>query len=180
VALFRKTNLASPAQDSVERRRDVFALALRLQTLSIVKAPSRRRRAGFGGHRSARTAAPWLVGWATLPLGFVWYGLIIPVFVPQLSLPPWVPMVGGIAWATLAFFVVKRLGTSAGRSDLHRWALVSSAILVCMVAGFAGGSSWSRIDVIGKGAMNVIAVVLLLLLGRRIVKLQRHSFGAQA
>jgi len=34
-------------------------------------------------------------------------------------------------------------------------------------------------DVIGKGAMNVIAVVLLLLLGRRILKLQRRSFSAQ-
>lgn len=133
-----------------------------------------------GNTNAARTAAPWLVGLGTLPLGFVWYGLIVLVFVPQPSLPLWIPMVGGIAWATLAFFVVKRLATSLGWSDLHRWALVSSAILVCMVAGFAGSSTWSRIDVIGKGAMNVIAVVLLLLLGRRIVKLQRRSFSAQA
>jgi hypothetical protein len=78
-------------------------------------------------------------------------------------------MAAGIAWAALAFFVIKRWVTSSGWGDVHRWSLGSSAILVCMVAGFLGSSTWSRMDIIGKVVLNVIAVVLLLLLGRSIV-----------
>jgi hypothetical protein len=118
---------------------------------------------------SEKPPSLWLVGVGTLALSFAWYGLIVLVFVPQPSLPFWIPMVGGVAWAALAFFVVKRWVTSAGWGDLHRWGLVSSAILVCMVAGFMGSNTWSRIDVIAKVVMNVIAGVLLLLLGKSIL-----------
>jgi hypothetical protein len=38
-----------------------------------------------------------------------------------------------------------------------------------MVAGFLGSSTWLRMDAIGKVALNVIAVALLLLLGKRIL-----------
>ncbi len=52
---------------------------------------------------------------------------------------------------------------------MHRWSLVSSAILVCMVAGFLGSSTWSRMDLIAKVALDVIAAALLLLLRKRIL-----------
>jgi hypothetical protein len=39
-----------------------------------------------------------------------------------------------------------------------------------MVAGFSGSSTWLRIDLIGKIAMNVIAAALLLKLGTSIAK----------
>jgi hypothetical protein len=109
-----------------------------------------------------------------LALAFAWYGLIVLVFVPQPSLPLWIPMVGGVAWAALAFFAIKRWVTSAGCGDLHRWGLVSSAILACMVAGFMGSNTWSRIDLIAKVVLNVTAVVLLLLL-----KKKRHNVAAK-
>jgi hypothetical protein len=128
-----------------------------------------RTTAARGVSASRNAASPWLVGLGTLALGFVWYGLIVLVFAPQPNLSLWIPMAGGVAWAGLAFFVVKRWVTSAGWGDMHRWSLVSSVILVCMVAGFLGSGTWSRMDVIGKIALNVIAVALLLLLGRIIL-----------
>jgi len=124
---------------------------------------------------SSRKTPPWLVGLAVLPLGFAWYALMTLVFVPRMYIPVWIPMIGGIAWATLAFFLVRRWGSSAGWSDSHRWALVFSVILVCMVAGFSGSSAWSRMDLIAKFIMNVIAVVLLLLLGRNILSRTRSD-----
>ena len=45
----------------------------------------------------------------------------------------------------------------------------ASAILACMLAGFMGSNTWSRIDLIAKVVLNVIAVVLLLLLGKSIL-----------
>jgi len=44
-----------------------------------------------------------------------------------------------------------------------------------MVAGFSGSSAWSRMDLIAKFIMNVIAVVLLLLLGRNILSRTRSD-----
>ena len=132
-----------------------------------VMAYAMRTTAAQGDSVSRKAPSPWLAGLGTL-VGFVWYGLIVLVFAPQPSLPLWIPMAGGIASA-LAFFVINRWVTSSGWGDLLRWTLVSSAILVCMVAGFLGSSTWSRMDLIGKVALNVIAVVLLLLLGKSIL-----------
>lgn len=117
----------------------------------------------------AKKSPLWLVALGTLFLGFPWYVLITLVFVPRPALPLWIPMLGGVAWATLAFFVVKLWTTSAGWGDLHRLLLVSAATLVCMVAGFGGSDSWSRLDYFAKVVMNIIAVVLLLLLGKTIL-----------
>jgi len=150
----------------------VGALAI---ALLAVMAHAMRTTAALGVSASRKAASPWLVGLGTLALGFVWYGLIVLVFAPQPNLPLWIPMAGGVAWAGLAFFVVKRWVTSTGWGDLHRWSLVSNAILVCMVAGFLGSSTWSRMDVIAKLVLNVIAVVLLLLLGRSILASKASS-----
>lgn len=148
-------------------------LAVVLGALAIVLlavlAYTVRKTATRAANASEKPPSPWLVIVGTLVLAFAWYGLIVLVFVPQPSLPLWIPMVGGIAWAALAFFAVNRWVTSAGWGDLHRWGLVSSAILVCMVAGFMGSNTWSRIDLIAKVVLNVIAVVLLLLLAKSIL-----------
>ena len=138
-------------------------------SLLFVMSYAVRKTAALGASASRKAPSLWLVGLGTLGLGFAWYGLIVLVFAPQPSLPLWIPMAGGIAWSGLAFFVVKRWVESAGWGDMHRWSLVSSAIVVCMVAGFLGSSTWSRMDVIGKVTFNVIAVALLLLLGKNIL-----------
>ena len=55
-------------------------------------------------------------------------------------------------------FVIRRWALSSGWSDMHRWALVFCAVLVCMIAGFSGSGGWPQMDIIGKGILNVIAV----------------------
>jgi hypothetical protein len=124
---------------------------------------------------ATRKTSPWLVGLGTLPLGLAWYELMALVFAPRMGLPLWIPMAGGIAWAALAFFIIRHWSSSANWGDLHRWALVSSTIVVCMAAGFSGSEGWPRIDMIGKIVMNIIAAVLLLLLGRNILHRSRTS-----
>ena len=111
----------------------------------------------------------WLVALGTLLFGFPWYILMTLVFAPR-PVSLWIPMLGGVIWAILALLVVRRWTSSSNWGDLQRWALVSSATLVCMVAGFTGSNTWLRIDLLGKIVMNLIAVALLLSLGASIAK----------
>ncbi len=135
------------------------------------------RNVGARGENETGRVSPWVVGLGTLLLGFPWYVLITLVFAPRLNLPLWIPMLGGVVWAGLAFLIVKRWTRSAGWSDLHRWVLAASAALVCMAAGFGGSSVWPRMDLIGKGTMNVVAVVLLAMLGVSIFRRERQGLA---
>ena len=94
---------------------------------------------------------------------------------PQPSLPLWIPVASGLAWAAMAFFLVKRWATSRNWEDRHRRALVSSVIVVGMAASFLGSSTWSRADLSAKIVCNVVAVVLLLALRGRIFRGQPES-----
>jgi hypothetical protein len=91
------------------------------------------------------------------------------IFRPKLSvrsLPFWIPMLAGIAWAFAAVTLFRLWSSSTGWNDKHRYATIFAAILVCMIAGFLGSSLWPKIDLIGKSVLDVIAVLLLLVLGR--------------
>ena len=114
------------------------------------------------------TPSAWTVGVVALALGFPWYWLMELQFSPQSKHPPfWIPMTVCVAWAGLAYLLYRRWTSSPQWSDLHRWTLSFAATLVCMLAGFLGSSSWSRVDLVGKSLLNVVAMVAFLWLLRR-------------
>jgi hypothetical protein len=114
------------------------------------------------------TPSAWMVGVVALALGFPWYWLMELQFSPQSKHPPfWIPMTVCVAWAGLAYLLYRRWTSSPQWSDLHRWTLSFAATLVCMLAGFLGSSSWSRVDLVGKILLNVVAMVGFLWLLRR-------------
>lgn len=120
-----------------------------------------------GETNSSRQAPnPWLVGIGTLLLGLPWWVLISIVFIPNVSIAPAIPLAAGLLWAILAYLAIRRWSSGADWGNMHRWAIVFSAVMVCMIGGFAGSSAWPRIDLIGKAVLNVIAVVCLLALAR--------------
>ncbi len=122
--------------------------------------------------RAASHGAPsgWIVGAAALVFGFPWYVLMAPIFSPTFnhSFSFWIFAIAGCGWAVAAFLVIRYWAAASGWGDMHRWALVSGATLVCMVSGFSGSSSWPRGDVTGKAVLNVIAVLGFVLLAWRI------------
>jgi hypothetical protein len=127
------------------------------------------RLRGSSIHSANASPSPWAAGAATLGFGFPWYVLMGLVFTPNLSLrslPFWIPMLVGIAWAFAAFTLFRFWSSSPGWNEKHRYAMIVAAILVCMIAGFLGSSLWPKIDLIGKTVLDVIAVLLLLALGR--------------
>jgi hypothetical protein len=77
-------------------------------------------------------------------------------------------MVGGIAWAAGVFFLVGRWSSAFGWRDIHGYALTFGAMLVPMIGGFVGSSSWPQIDLIGKSVLDVIAILLLIALARAV------------
>lgn len=132
-------------------------------------------------HATKQSPSPWVAGAVALGFGFPWYVLLGFVFTPNLSLrslPFWIPMLAGIAWAIGALALFRLWSSSAGWNDVHRYAVIFAAILVCMIAGFLGSSLWPKIDLIGKSVLDIIAVFLLLVLGR--VQLRRMVRTAPA
>jgi len=121
---------------------------------------------------TSSTPSPWTVGLVTLVFGFPWYLLMFLIFGPKRDIPLGVPIIAGIVWASVIFFVIQRWVSSPGWSDIHRWALVFSATLVCMIAGFSGSGTWPRMDILGKVILDVFAVAGFIWLALKISRPQ--------
>jgi hypothetical protein len=116
---------------------------------------------------TTRTAPPpWSMVAAAMLLGFPWYRLMVLIFGEQSTQPFWVPMALGLAWAGFAYFLIRYWSVGRGWNDKHRWGLTFGAVLVCVIAGFAGSSTWPRMDVAGKWVLDAGAVIGLALLAR--------------
>ena len=111
---------------------------------------------------------PWLVGIGAPALGFPWWLLIALAFAPYQPIPLWLALLAGCSWAATAFFVIRRWTRGHGWSDRQRWALAFGALLTCMMAGFLGSSLWPPIDLVGKAALNTIAIALMVILARSV------------
>ena len=144
----------------------VLAGVLAIALLALAAYATRRVARGAV---ESRAALPWwLAGLAALVFGAAWYSLMTLIFGVRSTWPFWIPMIVGVAWAALAYLVIRYLSSGSGWGDMHRWALVFGATLLCMIAGFLGSKAWPHVDLIGKWVLNVVAVVGFLLLAYRI------------
>jgi hypothetical protein len=139
----------------------------------LLVAAALHLRPGEPRVRPTSPLSPWLLGAMVVALGLPWYGIISLVFSPDPklhALPFWIPMILGIVWACMVFLLIRRWSSAVGWREMHRYALIFGAMLVPMIGGFAGSGSWLRIDLIGKIVLDVIAILLLIALGRSIQK----------
>jgi len=109
---------------------------------------------------TTRMAPPW---WAmvvaAMVFGFPWEWLMALIFGVRSTQPFWVSMALGVAWAGFAYLVIRYWSVGRGWSDLHRWGVTFGAVLVCMVAGFAGSGTWPPMDLVGKWVFDVAAAI---------------------
>ena len=113
---------------------------------------------------------PWLAGLAAFGLGFPWGTFVLLGY----GIFPWLParlvMAGALIWVALAFWLMKRWSSRAAWQDTHRFALVSGAVMACILSGFVvfkmGGAL--PLDWIGKIILDLAAVVALIWLGLKI------------
>jgi hypothetical protein len=172
IAWFLWTQIARPKTFHVPKYQPSFILIFCgvLSIVLLVVAAYALRNAGQHVQPTSSTPSPWVVGLVTLALGFPWYVLMALIFGPKRELALWIPMIAGVVWAGLACFVIRHWASSSGWSDIHRWALVFCATLVCMIAGFSGSGTWPQMDIIGKAILNVVALVGFIWLGVKIYR----------
>jgi hypothetical protein len=113
---------------------------------------------------------PLVVVAAAIFLGLPWYALMVLVFGPTRQIPLLVTIVIATAWAAAVFFLIKRWSLRSQWQDRHRWALCFGALLVCMTGGFLGASAWPVKDIIAKAVLNLMALVCMADLARRIAR----------
>ncbi len=120
--------------------------------------------------RGGTAPAPGTVGIAAGVLGSPWGAFVLMGFGAFPAVPWGLAFAGGLAWAGLAILLVRRWAIGRGWSDRHRFALVLGAVVACMLGGFVvfaiGGAL--RIDWVGKGILDLAAVLWLASLGRSI------------
>jgi TRAP-type C4-dicarboxylate transport system permease small subunit len=116
---------------------------------------------------TTRTAPPpWSMVAAAMLFGFPWYRLMVLIFGERSTQPFWVSMALGAMWGGFAYFFIRYWSVGRGWNDKHRWGLTFGAVLVCMIAGFSGSSTWPRVDLIGKSVLDVLAVIGFAVLAR--------------
>lgn len=111
-----------------------------------------------------RLPRPQTIGLIAFLLGLPWFGLVFIAYRIAPSLPPFIPIVAGLAVAGAALFLITSWSASAQWQDSHSLALIFGALLASMLAGFAvlRISGAAAVDVAGKVAFNLIAIVLLI------------------
>jgi hypothetical protein len=116
---------------------------------------------------TTRTAPPfWSMVAAAMLFGFPWYRLLVLIFGERSTQPYWLPMALGVAWGGFAYFFIRYWSVGRGWNDKHRLGLAFGAVLVCMIAGFSGSSTWPLMDLVGKWVFDAGAVVGFALLAR--------------
>ncbi|GCE28817.1 hypothetical protein KDA_43010 [Dictyobacter alpinus] len=111
---------------------------------------------------------PWLVGLLAFMLALPWFILILFHYGVAPSIPVAIPLIGGIIWVALAFWLIWYWSGSTNWQDRHLLALSMGALLASMLAGFVTSGVALPIDRIGKLVLNIIAIVLLAYLGYKI------------
>ena len=132
-------------------------------------AAARRARRSCRTLSSGKPPRLWVVTTAALVLGLPWYSLMALVFAPAPRVPVWVPLVLATAWGAAAFLLLMRWSLTSGWRDIHRWALCLGALLVCMLGGFLGAGAWPLTDIVAKAIFNVVGIVCMVALAKRIV-----------
>jgi hypothetical protein len=125
---------------------------------------------------TTRTAPPpWSMVAAAMLFGFPWERLMVLIFGERSTQPFWVSMALGLAWGGFAYFFIRYWSVGRGWDDMHRWGLTFGAVLVCMIAGFSGSSTWPSMDVVGKWVFDVAAVIGFVVLARRIMQRREEA-----
>jgi hypothetical protein len=118
--------------------------------------------------RSAAPPRPIFVGCMGALWAVVWYALMLTAFgiAPQLH-APLLAAVGLLAVFMLCV-LISRWANHSGWSTFHAYSLLCGALLGAMAVSFFGFQGSSLSDLVFKSLTNVLAVALLLTLGRNL------------
>jgi hypothetical protein len=117
-----------------------------------------------------RPPAPWLLGLAGGLWAVLWYGLVLLGFGIAPWFPPSLAVGGGLVLAAAIVLVLPRWAAHFDWGVGHEFSVIFGTMLGSMLVGFIGFIGSAPVDLYFKIAVNLIAVALMIVLGRR-----RHS-----
>jgi hypothetical protein len=150
----------------------LISIAAALAAIGVLVAIAFRSQTSSRRVEIATEAPPraWLVGIAALLFGLAWFGLLFLAYGAAPAVPVDIPLVLGLGLAGMTAWILNRWTNRPGWRDIHSLALVFGALLASMLAGFLvlRGGNAPLIDHVGKLFLNGIAVLGLILLGRKL------------
>ncbi|HEY3369290.1 MAG TPA: hypothetical protein VGK10_00500 [Prolixibacteraceae bacterium] len=113
---------------------------------------------------------PWILAiiggfWAVLL-----YGIVVLAFGISPTFPPAIAIATGIVLAMAPLYLVPRWTTDALWNRNHVYALIYGTVLGSMLVGFVGFIGATNLDLYFKILVNIVAVVLMTMLGFRMKK----------
>lgn len=110
---------------------------------------------------------PWLMTVLGAIFSLLLWALVVIAFGATPALAPIIPLVSALLILTLSLFLMSRWSSHETWCDRHRYYLIAGAITGNMGGGFVGyiDSTTTNVDFWGKVIVDVIAVVLLVVLG---------------
>jgi hypothetical protein len=131
-----------------------MALGPYRHTLSRVSAP-------------LRPPPPWLLGTAGALWAVLWYGLVLLGFGIAPSFPPAVAIGAGLLLAAVILCMLPRWAADPRWRRGHEFGVIFGTMLGSMMAGFIGFIGSAPVDLYFKVLVNLLAVVLMIALGRK-------------
>lgn len=119
--------------------------------------------------RSGSKPVPALVvGIVSACLAYPWQFVIALSFDFLRNVPFWIAALAAVAYAVIVFFILRRISSAAGWSDLHRFAVCTGATIALMAWGVINLWHGARVDFIGEMIFIAIGLAFLAGLGRRL------------
>ena len=112
---------------------------------------------------------PWLVFLLSIVPPVLWYGLALLAFGMRTDLPPGIAAIGALVLVAGVLAVFPRWAADPAWSEVHSYAAVFGVMLGSMGAGYIGFGT-DPVDFGGKIVLNVLAVLLMVALGRKVVR----------
>jgi len=141
-----------------------IALLISAMLVGLALLPRKLPTPAEGARR--RTPTPWLVGILAFGFGLVWFLFIALPYVPPSGLQgmsPLVPIAAGLVWIAAGLFILMRAAAGVGWNDRHRLALIFGMSLASMLGGTAVVLRAAPIDILGKFAFDLAALVLFII-----------------
>jgi hypothetical protein len=118
-----------------------------------------------GAARLGRRRAwwPWALWLIAFFFGLFWWILVILAYLPASIAAggsPLIPIIFGVVWGLFAYVAIRWLSGAAGWQDRHRLALIFGASAASMLAGTLVVLAGEPIDILGKLALDLAAIVL--------------------
>jgi hypothetical protein len=113
--------------------------------------------------------SPWFIAGCGLVWAVLWYGLVLLGFGIEPAFPPSIAVTAGVLLLIVILLLLPRWTAHSAWQARYNYALVFGVMTGAMLAGFIGFIGWStKPDLYFKIAANIIAVVLMIMLGLRI------------